>query len=191
MSPIIAFFILAAIVVGICFLFDKGFTAIFRSKPQHISGLSVRVSKRYAGFGLVFATLGIASIMSGIGTSGVLFFGGIAVFAMGAGLVIYYMTFGIFYDEKSFLLTTFGHATQEYEYGSIVSQQLYLTSGHVVIELQLDNGKIISLQSTMDGVYHFMDTAFAGWCVAKGKYVEDCPFYDPSNSCWFPTSEDL
>ena len=38
----------------------------------------------------------------------------------------------------------------------------------------------------MDGVYPFMDTAFAGWCLETGRRMEDCDFYDPSKSWWFP-----
>ena len=37
--------IVIALVFLICFLLDKGFTKLFRSKPQHRSGLSVQIGK--------------------------------------------------------------------------------------------------------------------------------------------------
>ena len=39
--------IVAALVFGICFLIDKGFTKLFRSQAEHMSGTAVRLSKRY------------------------------------------------------------------------------------------------------------------------------------------------
>ena len=45
--------LLAALVFGLCFLADKGFTKTFRGKAQHQSGLSVRVNKRYGAFGVI------------------------------------------------------------------------------------------------------------------------------------------
>ena len=44
----------------------------------------------------------------------------------------------------------------------------------------------MSVQSTMEGVYPFMDTAFAGWCLETGHQMDQCDFYDPSKSWWFP-----
>lgn len=189
MNSLIVFLVIAAITGAICFSIDRIFSAIFRSKPQHKSGLSVRVNKRYAGFGIALTAIGIASIMAGTDGSGVLLYGGIFVFILGIGMILFYSSFGIFYDEKSFIITTFGKSSEPYSFGKISTQQLYITSSHVIIELRLSDGRSVSLQSSMDGIYHFMDTAFAGWCKEKGLYVEDCTFYDPSNHCWFPTEE--
>ena len=73
---------------------------------------------------------------------------------------------------------------------AIVSQKLYLiTGGNIVVELQLENGKTVSLQSTMEGVYPFLDTAFQRWCAQKGLTPEECDFYDPQKSWWFPHEE--
>lgn len=189
MTTLIVFVIIAATTGAVCFGVDKLFSAIFRSKPQHKSGLSVRVSKRYAGFGIALLAIGIASILSGLDGSGILLYGGIFVFLLGFAMVLFYSSFGIFYDDQSFIIMTFGKSSESYGYDAILTQQLYITSSHVIIELRLKDGRSVSLQSSMDGIYHFMDTAFAGWCHANGKYVEDCPFYDPSNHCWFPTEE--
>ena len=45
--------VIAVLTFGVCFLFDKGYTNLFRNKIQHYSGLAVRINKRYAIFGLI------------------------------------------------------------------------------------------------------------------------------------------
>ena len=186
---IFAILILAALVFGICYLIDKGFQKTFRNKPQHKSGLSIRPNKRYATFGIILTILGLAALFSSA-ESIVLLVGGILILVMAIGLIVYYMTFGIYYDEDTFLYTTFGKKSMEYRYQDIKSQQLYvIQGGNVVIELHMADGKAVSVQSAMLGVYAFLDTAFAGWCRQKGINSDDCSFYDPANSCWFPTEE--
>ena len=186
---IFAILILAALVFGICYLIDKGFQKTFRNKPQHKSGLSIRPNKRYATFGIILTILGLAALFSSA-DSIVLLVGGILILVMAIGLIVYYMTFGIYYDEDTFLYTTFGKKSMEYRYQDIKSQQLYvIQGGNVVIELHMADGKAVSVQSAMLGVYAFLDTAFAGWCRQKGINSDDCSFYDPANSCWFPTEE--
>ena len=186
---IFAILIIAALVFGICYLFDKGFQKTFRSKPQHKSGLSIRPNKRYATFGIILIILGLAALFSSA-DSIVLLLGGIVILVMAIGLIVYYLTYGIFYDEDSFIHTSFGKKSVEYRYQDIKSQQLYvIQGGNVVIELHMADGKAVSVQSAMLGVYAFLDTAFAGWCRQKGINSDDCSFYDPANSCWFPTEE--
>lgn len=186
---ILAILIVMALVFGLCFLFDRGFQKTFRNKPQHKSGLSVRPNKRYASFGAILIALGMAAIFAGIENT-VLLVGGIVILLMAIGLIVYYMTFGIFYDEDGFIYASFGKKTVEYCYRDIKSQQLYMIQGgNVVIELHMADGNAVSVQSVMLGVYAFLDTAFAGWCRQKGISSDDCSFYDPANSCWFPTEE--
>ena len=52
--------------------------------------------------------------------------------------------------------------------------------------LYLRDGKTLQLQPGMTGVGCFMKCAFAGWLEQTGRKLEDCDFYDPDNSCWFP-----
>lgn len=187
----VAIFLVAALIFGICYVVDKAFTKAFRSKAQHRSGLAVRAAKKYGIFGVLFGVLGIIAVISGLGRDRVLLSGGLVVFLMGAALSAHYLSFGIFYDGESFLVSAFGKPSREYKYKSIQSQQLYIvTGGNVVIELQMDDGKVVSLQSSMDGIYPFLDTAFAGWCMQHGRKMEECSFYDPSRSWWFPHEEE-
>ena len=183
---IVTILIICAVVFGICYLVDKGFTKLFRSQAQHFSGKAVRLSKRYGSIGLLIAVLGLIAVFMGIPEDWVLMVGGALVLLMGIGLVVYYMSYGVFYDENSFLFMSLGKKNKTYYYNAIRAQQLYNNQGHLLIELQMKDGNVIQLQSTMSGCYEFMDHAFAAWLKQTGRRVEDCPYYDPANSCWFP-----
>ena len=183
--------VVAALVFGVCFRVDKGFTKLFRSQAQHRSGTSVRLNKKYGAFGLILAVLGIAAIITGIGQSIVLLIGGVIVVAMGAALVVYYMTFGIFYDGESFVFTTFGKKSRTYRYSQIRSQQLYMVQGgNVIVELHMTDGSAVQVQLALEGAEKFMNTAFLGWVHQRNIDIrENCDFHDPENSCWFPAEE--
>ena len=84
---------------------------------------------------------------------------------------------------------SFGKKQTLYFYRDIISQQLFNASGNIVIELYLKDGRSVSLQTAMDGVYPFLDTAFQRWCAQKSLTPEECDFYDPQKSWWFPHEE--
>lgn len=185
----IAIVIIAAVTFGGCFLVDKGFQKLFRGEAQHASGLSVRHNKRYATIGIVLFFLGVCAIFAGLGGYLSLTLGGVVVAALGVCLVIYYLSFGVFYDRDGFVLTTFGKRSVTYRYNQIKGQLLYNASGNLLIELHMTDGRSVNLQASMVGVYPFMDTAFAGWCAQTGRAPESCEFHDPDNSLWFPSME--
>lgn len=192
MAQFLPILIIAALIFGICYLVDKAFAKLFRSKAQHRSGKAVRANKRYGVFGVILTVLGILAICVGVTDGPVLVWGGVFVLAMGICLAVYYLSFGIFYDGESFLLSRFGKKDVTYYYKEIVGQKLYLVQGgNIVVELHMANGSAVSVQSAFDGVYPFLDTAFAGWCLQTGRDPQSCDFYDPSQSLWFPTVEEL
>ena len=187
---IVAILLIGAVTFGVCFLADKGFTGIFRSKKQHKTGLSVRLSQHYGGAGLVLGLLGLLAIFEGAKDSLLLLIGGCFVLLLGVALVVYYMSFGIYYDSESFILSSFGRKSTVYSFSDIRGQRLYqITGGSVLIELHLQDGRTVGLQSTMKGVYPFLDAAFEGWCHLNGTEREACEFHDPSQSKWFPEVE--
>ena len=189
----LAVILVAAAVFALCWLIDKAFTMLFRSQAQHRSGLAVRLNKRYGSIGLVLVVLGLAALFSGLNAKDglILIIGGGLIVATGIGLVVYYMTFGVFYDEDAFILTSFGKADIIYAYKDIVCQQLYNNQGHILIELHLSDGRTFHLQESMKGAVAFLDYAFVMWCKQNGKTEEECAFHDPANSCWFPPVEGL
>lgn len=177
---------IAVLVFGICFCLDKLFQKLFRSQTQHHSGTAVRLNKRYATVGILLAILGIIAIFAeGI----VLAVGGGVLLITGICLVVYYLSFGIYYDGRGFLYCRFGRRSVSYPYKDIKAQLLYNNAGNILIELHMQDGKTVALPSSMAGVYDFMDTAFAGWLHQTGRKPEECTFYDPENSCWFPPAE--
>ena len=184
--------LIAAAVFGLCFAVDKAFSKLFRSKAQHRSGMAVRANKRYGLFGVILSVLGIMAACVGMTDGPVLLWGGIVVLLMGAALAVYYLSFGVFYDGETFLLSRFGKKGVTYRFSDIKGQKLYMVQGgNVIIELHMADGGTVSLQSTMDGVYPFLDTAFAAWCMQTGRDPQNCDFHDPSQSLWFPTVEDV
>lgn len=190
MSPV-AILLVAAATFGICCLIDKGYTAKFRSKVQHRSGLAVRLNKRYATFGTILTVFGLIALFTGLTDGMLLLVGGLFVMLMGIGLVIYYMTFGVFYDADSFVVTTFGKKSRTYNFRDIRTQKLYIVQGgNIIIELHLADKTAVSLQSVMEGVYPFLDHAFSAWCRQTGRNPAECTFHDPANSLWFPAEED-
>lgn len=184
--------LVAAAVFGLCYLIDKTFTKKFRSKAEHMSGMAVRANKMYGVFGVVLIIIGIMALIVGIISSILLLIGGIVVLGMGAGLAIHYLGFGIFYDGETFLVSHPGKKSISHRYDEIKEQKLYLIQGgNILVELHLTDGSAVSLQSTMDGIYSFLDTAFAGWCLQTGRDPQSCDFHDPSKHWWFPHEEEV
>ncbi len=182
--------LVAAVTFGICFLVDKGFTRVFRNKDQHKTGLAVHLNKRYGVIGLLLLVLGVAAVLRDLQKPGILFYGGLVVLLMGIGLVAYYLSFGLYYDADTFLYNSFGSKSRTYRFGQIRQQRLYQVAGGVlVVELYMDDGSTVSLQSSMAGAFDFLDHAFFAWCRQTGKEPEECDFHDPANSCWFPRGD--
>ena len=185
------YLLIGGLTFGICFLIDKGYTKLFRNRQQHRSGLSVRVSKRYASFGLILCVLGILAVFTGISSGNVLLIGGIAVLLIGIGLIVYYMSFAIFYDGDSFIQTSPGKQEKVYRFADIRHQQLYtIQGGSSLIELHMADGSAVSVSTAMDGAYPFLDHAFAAWCRQTGRDPEACSFHDPAAHLWFPMEVD-
>jgi len=177
-------------VLGLCYFFDKGFQKLFRNKSQHRSGLAVHLNKMYSIAGVLLSVLGVFAMVSGAAENKTLLYGGIMVFVLGIGLCIYYLSFGIFYDEDSFVYTSFGRKEITYRYSDILTQKLYvITGGSIVVELHMADGKTVSVHSTMDSAYPFLDAAFNSWCRQKGVDPQACKFHDPSNHLWFPSED--
>ena len=141
---------------------------------------------------MILSVIGILAICVGTTDGPVLLWGGVTVLLMGIALATHYLSFGIFYDGDTFLQSRFGKKDVEHSFGDIVGQKLYMVQGgSIIVELHLTDGTAISLQSNMDGVYPFLDTAFAAWCLQKGIDPQSCDFHDPSQSLWFPTVEEV
>ena len=178
-----------AAVFGLCFLVDKGFTKLFRSRPEHQSGLSVRPSKRYGSMGLLIGLLGVAGVLTGVSDNNVAMMVGSGILVLaGGGLAAYYISTGIFYDEDTFLYASLGKKDRVYPYGDILHQKLYVVQGgHYIVELHMADGSAVMVQTQMEGYREFLNHAAAAW--RRGK--ESCAPADPEQLKWFPDEEDV
>lgn len=184
--------IVIAAVLGLCFLTDFLFKKIFRSQAQHMSGLAVRLHKRYATIGIIMVVLGVTALITAFTQAEIhwlLFGGGILIAVIGIVLVVYYLATGIFYDSDSFLYTTLGKKKKVYYYKDIRAQQLYNNAGQLLIELHMHDGTSVQVQGTMPGATAFLDHAYEAWVHQTGRREEDCAFHDTANSIWFPPVE--
>ena len=186
----IPYLILAALVFGVCYAADKGFARLFRSKQQHKSGLAVKPGKRTATLGLFLMLLGVAGILGGVSNGTAMVIMSLAMLLLGAGLTVYYLSYGIYYDEETFLVSAFGKKDRVYHYPDIQEQQRFVVQGgSFLLELHMTDGTSVNIQTTMDGAYPFLDYAFARWCEKKQLQPADCAFHDPSQHRWFPDTE--
>lgn len=182
--------LVCAAVFGICYLVDKAFTKLFRSKAQHMSGLSVRLNKRYGIAGVLLLVLGLMAIFNGIPDTTVLWAGGTVILVTGIGLIVYYLTFGIFYDDDSFIVNSFGKKSRTYQYNQIKSQRLYvITGGNLLVELHMTDGSAVQVYSQMQGTKAFMDKAFLGWVRQNNIDIRNT-HCEPDEYRWFPSEED-
>ena len=186
------YLIIAAATFGVMFLLDKGLTKLFRSRDQHRSGNAVRLNKRYGVFSLALMVLGVLGILFGLTEPALaLILGGVLVAVGGAVLGIYYLTHGIFYDSDTFLHTTFGNRSATYRYADIRGQRLYqLQGGSYLVELYMENGSTVPVQTAMEGALDFLDHAAHARMRQLGLNSRECKWYEPDQCRWFPAEED-
>ena len=116
--------------------------------------------------------------------------GGGIVVCIGCALIGHYLSFAIFYDADTFIQTGFGRKSPVHRFDHIRYQKLYMIQGgSIVVELHMADGSHFQVHTGMTGMYPFMDHAFQAWLLQTGRKQENCSWYDPDNSCWFPPFE--
>lgn len=181
--------VIALLTFGVCFALDKLFSKAFRSSSQHRSGNRVKLRNRVAVFGLLVMLLAIVCIIFYWTSHPVIFWSGWILLLMGGGLLAYYLSFGVYYDEQGFVYSRFGRKSKLYTYDQIAAQQLYSSHGSILVELHLGDGTTLTVQDNMDGGFAFLDYAFARWREIRGLGEEECSFHNPEKCQWFPTVE--
>ena len=187
-----AYLLIAALAFGAMYLIDKGFTRLFRSQAQHRSGTAVRLKKGYGVASVALCVLSVLSLFQFIGNGEkLMLFCFFVLLVMGAGLGVYYISHGIFYDDDSFLYTTLGKKERTYRYADIEGQKLYiLQGGSYLVELYMADHTTVSVQTSMEGAYAFLDKACHARFRQLGVNSFECDWFDSENSCWFPPKED-
>ena len=186
------YILVALLTFAAMFAIDKGLTKLFRSREQHRSGTAVRLKKHYGILSLALMILGALGIITYFSDKNlILLVGGILVLPGGAVLGIYYLTHGIFYDDEGFLYTAFGNRSDEYRYGDIRAQKLYeIQGGTLLVELHMENGKTVSVQTTMEGAPSFLDKAAHARMRQLGLNSRECAWFDEEKGQWFPPVEE-
>lgn len=185
----IPYLIVAALVFGLCFAVDKGISKLLSKNPLRKSEKSVRLHKKYGVFSILLMVLG-AVVMVNCNAFDenptLMLLAGAFCLLLGAGIGLYYMSYGFFYDDQEFVVTGLGKRQRRYRFSQIAAQQLYTARGTVTVELHMTDGSTVTLQPGLQGTYDFLEDAFRSWCRQKGLKPENCGFYDPDNSCYFP-----
>ena len=182
--------IIVCLTIVICIALDKLYKLVFRNKIQHKIGSRVKLSKRYGTIGLILLTLGIAALFA-VGSRGwIAIVAGVGMILIGICLVVYFLSFGIYYDDESFIYSSFAKKSRTYTFAQIVSQTLYVNGAGVILELHLSEDDSIQLQSSMVGFNQFMNQAFKTWSKKNGIDESECSFYDPQKFSWFPEAKE-
>ena len=186
------YILVIALTFGAMFAIDKGLTRLFRSRDQHRSGTAVRLKKHYGILSVALMILGVLGVMAYFSDGSLtLLLGGLLVIPGGAVLGIYYLTHGIFYDDESFLYTSFGNRSVSYRYGDIKAQKLYeIQGGSLLVELHMTDGKTVSVQTTMEGASSFLDKAAHARMRQLGLNSHECAWFDERQGQWFPPVEE-
>ena len=186
------YLLVIAATFGAMFLIDKGLTKLFRCRDQHHSGTAVRLKKHYGILSLAMMILGVLGILTFFFDGNViLLLGGVLVLPGGAVLGIYYLTHGIFYDNDTFLYTTFGNRSVTYRYADIRAQKLYeIQGGTLLVELHMADGKAVSVQTSMEGAKTFLDKAAHARMRQLGLNSHECQWFDETEGRWFPPVEE-
>ena len=187
-----AYLLIMAATFGVMFLLDRGLTKLFRSRKQHQSGTAVRLKKRYGVFSIALMVLGVLGICTFFADGNlILLLGGVLVLPGGILLGIYYLTHGVFYDDDSFLYTSFGNRSVSYPYGDILGQKLYvIQGGSLLVELHMAGGKTVPVQTNMDGANAFLDKASRARMRQLGLNSHECPWFDEAKGQSFPPVEE-
>ena len=187
-----AYLLVIAATFGLMFLLDKGLTKLFRSRQQHRSGTAVRLKKHYGILSLALMILGALGIVTYFCDKNlILRVGGLLGLPGGAVLGIYYLTHGIFYDNEGFLYTAFGNRSDEYRYRDIRAQKLYeIQGGTLLVELHMENGKTVSVQTSMEGAPAFLDKAAHARMRQLCLNSHECGWFDETRGQWVPPLED-
>ena len=65
-----------------------------------------------------------------------------------------------------------------------------IQGGTLVVEMYMDDGKSVSVQTSMIGAYDFLDKAAHARFRQLGQNSFEQDWFDEEKSCWFPPVEE-
>lgn len=182
--------ILCAFVFLVCFLVDLLLRKLFPKEKIEKSKQVVHLPRRQAIFGIILTFAAIVVFVRFLQQKMdvPLLLGGIAALLIGAGLLVNYCSFSIYYDDETFLYRDLRHKKTLYHYSQIRGQRSLLTRSGVNTELFV-GGESLQLYSAMQGLDAFLNKAFFRWCSAKG-IDPDSVENNPRMLTYFPDPDD-
>ena len=182
--------ILCAFVFLVCFLVDLLLRKLFPKEKIEKSKQVVHLPRRQAIFGIILTFAAIVVFVRFLPQKMdvPLLLGGIAALLIGAGLLINYCSFSIYYDDETFLYRDLRHKKTLYPYSQIRGQRSLLTRSGVNTELFV-GGESLQLYSAMQGLDAFLNKGFFRWCSAKG-IDPDSVENNPRMLTYFPDPDD-
>ena len=172
--------VLCALVFFLCWCIDTLVKKLFPKKPQQYSGRAVRLPRLSSilGIGLTFLSF-VALLFYWEEFSTVVRIACLLTLALGAGLLVQYLSFAVYYDEDGFVYRSLGKKAKTYAYGDIRGQRSILSRSGVVSSLYVGEDEL-QLTSSMKGLNEFLKFAFRRWCEETGtdpESVENHPQY--------------
>ena len=179
-----------AILCAFVFLVDLLLRKLFPKEKIEKSKQVVHLPRRQAIFGIILTFAAIVVFVRSLPQKMdvPLLLGGIAALLIGAGLLVNYCSFSIYYDDETFLYRDLRHKKTLYHYSQIRGQRSLLTRSGVNTELFV-GGESLQLYSAMQGLDAFLNKAFFRWCSAKG-IDPDSVENNPRMLTYFPDPDD-
>ena len=176
--------VFAGAIFALCCGVDRLCRAIAARHPK--PGKRVTLPRREAVFGVLLTAFS-GGVLVGFfeALSLPLKLGCIFVLAMGAFLLVHYLSFGIWYNDTEFWVRDWRHRARRHTYGEITGQRSLLTRSGVTTTLYLQEGEV-DLYEAMVGLREFLKVAFSAWC--KGKDIDPQTVENnPELLTYFPT----
>lgn len=182
--------IIAALVFGLCFLIDFLFKKLFPKSKLEGSKRVVRMPRRSAIWGLILTLFPVVVLLFWLPPEGdtALTIGCVVAILFGLVLLVQYFSFGIWYDEETFLFKDLRRGRRTYHYSQIKGQQSLMTRSGIQATIFVGED-VIEVSSAMQGLPDFLDKAFYRWCAAKG-IDPDSVENNPAMLTYFPALEE-
>lgn len=175
-----------ALVFGLCFLVDKGAARLI---ARARAASSVRPPLRYPVLAAALILAAVGCVVFAVVKQSWLYGAAAAVFlAIGVYALVYYRATGISYTDTHFTFRS-GKRRRTFAFGDIEGQRVAVAKTGVCLVLCLGAEQVV-LYSSMQGFGPFLDSAFQGWCRAKGLDPAGQIWHDPANQQWFPDQPD-
>ena len=189
MNGKVVFYIIIGLIMlltfGVCFLVDKLIQRRKQYKPADTDPNRVRLPRINNILGLLLAVGGFALTMFIAPIEGGIWWVlSIGAMLIGLFLLVNYIGTGIDYDEAGFTYKRLFRSSLTFTYDQIKGQRTFANRAGINVLLYVDDEEVY-LYSILRGTRGFMETAFNGWCRARGIDPDAISPLNPDAMIWF------